>query len=77
MDSKYLEFKFVESKPKTQVWNVLSKSDGVILGTIKWFGRWRGYCFFPNLKLDFLVFSSSCMKDILEFMDKLKWLKNV
>lgn len=47
-ESKYLEFKFVEAKPKTQVWNVLSKSDGSVLGTVKWYAPWRQYCFFPQ-----------------------------
>ena len=71
-ESKYLEFKFVEAKPKTQVWNVLSKSDGSVLGTIKWYVPWRQYCFFPQTET---VFSAGCIGDIINFMNDLLDLK--
>jgi hypothetical protein len=51
-ESKYLTFKQMPPKPKTQVWDVLSKKDKSVLGTIKWYAPWRQYCFFPACGVD-------------------------
>jgi len=59
--SKYMEFDYIGSTGKTDIWNVLSKSSGFILGKIKWYGPWRQYCFFPSPNS---VFNNSCMSDI-------------
>lgn len=48
---------------KTKVWRVMSTS-GNHLGMIKWFGRWRCYCFFPNLDT---VFNDGCLEDLTDF----------
>jgi len=34
--SKYIEFNFIEQKPKTKIYSVDSKSQGESLGLIKW-----------------------------------------
>ncbi len=68
MSKSYLEFELVEKKPKTDVYSVNSISSGFKLGTIKWFGSWRQYCFFPNGET---VFNQGCMKDIQDFMGNL------
>lgn len=48
-----------------------SKSHG-ILGYVKWYGAWRGYCFFPTLALGAeLVFSAGCLTDIADFIKQL------
>ena len=65
---KYMEAEFVEEKPKTQVWQVKSKSDGSKLGVIKWFAPWRQYCFFT---VDVSVFSARCLRDFASFLEKL------
>jgi len=39
--SRYLEFDRIGYTGKTDVWDVLSKSQESILGKIKWFGRLR------------------------------------
>lgn len=53
---------------KTERWLVRAKSNGVVLGEIKWLGRWRQYCFFP---LHSTVFSRGCMYDINAQIDHL------
>jgi len=59
---KYLIFRPVNNpNRKTEIWSVDSKSGGFSLGQIKWFGRWRQYCFFPARDT---VFNTDCMKDI-------------
>lgn len=50
---------------KTEVWRMDSGKDGVQLGEIRWFGRWRQYCFFPTSET---VFSKGCLGDIRDFI---------
>jgi hypothetical protein len=57
--------RLIETKPKTVVYSVFSKHDEDRLGTIKWFGPWRQYCFFCT---DVGVFSSTCLRDIEYFL---------
>ena len=47
-DSKYLGFNRVKWSGKTWIVDVISKSSGIPLGEIKWWGPWRQYCFFPG-----------------------------
>lgn len=61
IESKYIEFDKVGDTGKTEIWNVLSKSNEFILGQIKWFTKWRQYCFFPS---PHTVFNPDCMSDI-------------
>ena len=63
--TKYLEFYHSYSKPKTEVWEIVSVR-GIHLGTIKWYSRWRQYCFFPQ---GGTVFNSTCMNDIKLFIE--------
>ncbi len=63
IESKYLEFRQAPGflAAKTEVWFVLSKSQGALLGTIKWWSGWRQYCFFPEQNT---LFNPGCMADI-------------
>jgi hypothetical protein len=62
IDSKYLTFtRITLSGRKTPIIQVRSKSSGIRLGTIAWFGRWRQFCFYPYPET---VFNSGCMSDI-------------
>ena len=63
--SEYLDFKLTERKPKTIVYQMLSKHRGDTLGTIKWHGPWRQYCFYPALDT---IFSAGCLSDIHSFL---------
>jgi hypothetical protein len=65
VESIWIEFKLVEKKAKTNVWQVLNKNDKALLATIKWYPRWRQYCIFsePNI-----VFSLGCWDDIEKFL---------
>jgi len=66
--SKYMEFSKIGSTGKTDIWDILSKSSGFILGTIKWYGAWRQYCFFPSANC---VFNTDCMDDIKKMIFEL------
>jgi len=67
--SKYLDFKLLEKKPKTQIIEVISKLHGNRLGIIKWFGRWRQYAFFPEFGT---VFNIECLNDIQIYIKGLR-----
>jgi hypothetical protein len=67
---EYIEFRLAaKQNPKTQVWNVVSKKRGDIIGVIKWDGRWRQYTFFPATKT---TWSHDCLVDVIVFLRKLK-----
>ena len=67
--SKWIWFRLDEEesdKRKTDVWHVLTKDGNLYLGAVKWFGRWRGYSFFPYPTA---VFEKQCLRDIAEFLE--------
>lgn len=53
---------------KTMIWEVTSRSSSAVLGEIKWFGRWRQYCFWPFSNT---VFNVGCLEDIQHFIEQL------
>ncbi|GAG50243.1 unnamed protein product, partial [marine sediment metagenome] len=65
MNSRYIEFSKIGDTGKTEIWDVLSKSSGYILGEIRWYGPWRQYCFSPVANS---VFNNTCMSDIQNFI---------
>lgn len=67
IDSKYLEFNKIGWTGKTHVVNIHSKRN-VFLGTIRWHGPWRQYCFLPTAET---VFNIGCMEDINKYIKEL------
>lgn len=68
-ESKYLEFRVLETKPKTIVCGVFSKTQGIKLGIIKWYGPWRQYAFFPEKDT---LWNFQCLKDIVAFVGEMR-----
>lgn len=66
-ESKWLEFRIAAVKPKTMVWQVISKKSGNLLGQIAWYGPWRQYAFFP-VPAD-VLFNAECLGDIKAFLE--------
>lgn len=74
-ESKYITFRVIEKKPKTDVYLIETKTlhrvDSAInpqplqLGIIKFYPNWRQYSFFPETGT---VFEKQCMQDIISFM---------
>jgi len=61
----------VPKNAKTHIFRIEAKTDFtegvedlVILGTVKWFGRWRAYCFFPGTNT---VYEKTCLREIADF----------
>lgn len=65
MTKSYIDFVKVEEKPKTSVYEVRSKSSGIVLGIVKWYGSWRQYCFFPESKT---LWNRTCLLEIGGFV---------
>jgi len=63
MEYKYLIFRVLAEKPKTKVWGCFSRH-GDKLGEVRWFARWRQYCYFPEVDT---IYSSGCLADINHF----------
>lgn len=53
---------------KTDVWLVRATRDYALLGTIKWFGRWRQYTFWPEPGT---TFNPDCLRAIVSKCDTL------
>ena len=67
-ETKWLTFrKMYLPKKKTETWEITSKGHDT-LGFIKWYAPWRCYSFFPCSST---IFNSTCIKDILDFINKL------
>lgn len=66
--SNYLEFKMIVpyGKAKTDQYEVIAKSTGWLLGHIKWYSKWRQYCFFP---ISDTLFNGGCLTDIRDFLN--------
>jgi hypothetical protein len=63
-----MDFDKVGDTGKTEVWNILNKKSGFILGQIRWYGPWHQYCFYPS---PHCVFNTGCMDDIKKMINEL------
>lgn len=66
--TKFLKFRCVAATDKTETYDVLLRSQGSVLATIKWYGQWRQYCFFPH---ENTVWNVNCLHDINAFIQRL------
>lgn len=66
-ESKWLNFELFEKGEKTSKYDVTTK-DGIHLGVIKWFGRWRRYSYFTS---NDPILEPQCLRDIANFIDGL------
>ena len=66
MTDKWVDFILPPGQnPKTAIWHVIAKADGAVLGEIRWWGRWRGYAFFPR---PHTLYEPTCLNDISRFI---------
>lgn len=70
-DYEYIVFEMTaQSKSKkTEVWNCRNRQSGVVLGVVKWYTGWRGYCYFPIA--EDAIYSAGCLVDISDFIARL------
>jgi hypothetical protein len=67
-ETQYLRFIEFEKKEKTRVIAVMNKHHEEVIGMIKWFSRWRQYCFFPTNET---VWNINCLNDVNEVITML------
>ena len=65
---EYIDMEEVEKKAKTSVFAIFSNSSKEHIGTIKWYGPWRQYCFFP---VDDTIWNKGCLTDVIDFINQL------
>jgi hypothetical protein len=63
----YITFELFKELPKTKVFHILTRLDEKI-GTIKWDGPFRKYCFFPDPET---VWDAGCLNKVTAFLTKL------
>jgi len=61
----YLTFRLHDKSEsgKTNIWKIISSS--IEIGTVKWFGHWRKYVFYPA---DNVLFDTTCLREISDFL---------
>ena len=65
---KIVEQKNLRQKRKTKIFCVFTnyKATTECIGEVRWFARWRKYCFFPASDT---IYEWVCLRDIAEFME--------
>ena len=73
LETEYLRFIDKESKQITKIIGVVNIHHDEEIGEIKWFGKWRQYCFYPS---DNTIWNRSCLEEvyrvIIELMEERK-----
>ena len=64
----YFEEQIPNVKRKTKMFVIKNKQDDTYLGDVEWNNGWRRYCFYPDLMT---YWSSGCLKQVYNFIDKL------
>ena len=65
---KWIRFKNIPVKTKTQYWECYNKEEETYLGYIKWYGGFHSYCWFQEPDM---VMAKSCLLDIADFIKQL------
>lgn len=65
-EDKWLQIIHAENKPKTKVFNVISKCSNSHLGKILWYPHWRHYVYDDGTS----VYSDRCLQAITDFVTK-------
>lgn len=65
---EYINFRILSEGKKTNVYTCYNNRSVAALGTVKWYGPWRQYCFYPDAEM---VFNKGCLNDISNFMEAL------
>ena len=77
-ETKYLAFVIAPTEKKTLTVAIINRHHQEIIGEIKWFAKWRQYCFFPYKDT---VWNTTCMDDvhsvIKELMEQRKPIKKI
>ena len=59
-----------EPPPEAQTYHIINPVDGEYLGSIKWHGPWRQFCFFPACFKN-TVWSTEQLDDIQDALERI------
>jgi len=65
---KYIHFVKISTQHKTSVWSCYNNNSGDELGQVRWYSRWRQYCYFPVARA---IYNISCLNDIAHFITQI------
>ena len=65
-EDEFITINHIESKPKTEVFEVWSKCSSSPLGVIKWHPNWRHYTFQDEV----IILSDRCLDALATFVKK-------
>ena len=60
-ETQYLKFFVGEGQGKTKTIYILNIHHDELIGRIKWFSRWRQYCFYPH---NDTIWNAVCLNDV-------------
>jgi len=58
----------VKQPPKTKLIAIINKHHNEVIGEIKWFSKWRQYCFYPTNNT---IWNKDCLNDVNSVITKL------
>lgn len=66
---EYVRFELLQrpADRKTDVWYVAPLSGGSVLGSVKFYGAWRKYVFFPREET---LYDANCLRAIADFCER-------
>ena len=67
-ETGYLRFIDKESKQITKIIGIVNIHHDEEIGEIKWFGKWRQYCFYPSPDT---IWNKGCLDDIQSVIKEL------
>ena len=60
-ETEYLRFIDKESRQITKIIGIVNIHHDEEIGEIRWFGKWRQYCFLPSPNT---IWNTTCMEDV-------------
>lgn len=66
-EDKFIIIRYVYSKPKTKVYEVISKYSECKVGLIHWYPQWRHYTYEPIIEYK-IELSDRCLLALAEFV---------
>ena len=60
-ETEYLRFIDKESRQITKIIGIVNIHHDEEIGEIRWFGKWRQYCFYPS---ENTIWNTTCMEDV-------------
>lgn len=60
--------KHIVLKRKTPIYYIFSKLSATCIGTIKWYGAWRKFCFFPENET---IWDTKCLLQLQTCLDEI------